>query len=212
MTKIHLLFYAITLGIAAAMPIGPVNMEIIRRNLQYNTRAGILLGFGASCTDLTYVMLLCMGAITLLSHTLILHIVTVIGALVLAWLGLSALTIKADDIRKNDQVAVKTAMPLWKHWRDGYIMTAFNPMTILFWTSVSSQVANLSNRHYVTVAVMASGIIIGAFGWALGLNAVLHFTRHRISAKITHRLNQLGGILLLGFAAYGLIVVFSHLR
>lgn len=212
MLQLHMLFYAITLGLGAAIPIGPVNLEIIRRNLRYSTKAGILLGFGASCTDLTYVVFLCLGAMTLLNHAIILNSIGIIGSFILAWFGYSALRHSTPGGDADNDNAAKNNQPaLWKNWRDGYLMTALNPMTILFWTSVSSQVASLSHQNGQALWFMAIGIIIGAFGWALGLNTVLHHTRHRISNNIMLRMNQLGGVLLIALATFGLIRALIHI-
>lgn len=203
MQQIHLLLYAILLGLGAAMPIGPINLEIIRRNLQFGTTAGMMVGFGASCTDLCYVILLSIGALTLLNHPEVISVMSILGAFVLAWFGWGALRLTTAD-RGNTTLCRTISNSFFKHWRDGYLMNALNPMIMLFWLSVSSQVAGLSSHHNQNMFIMVAGVIIGAFGWAISLNTVLHFTRHRISNAIMHRLNQLGGMLLLGFAAYGL--------
>lgn len=204
MQHLHLFFYAIALGLGAAIPIGPINLEIIRRNLQFGTRSGVLLGLGASCTDLTYVLLLSLGALAILSHTIALAVVGFIGALVLAWFGVSAFRMKPTKAKDNTS-SNDSRKPAFQHWRDGYLMTALNPMTVIFWSSVSSQVASLSSSNHYALLEMAAGVIIGAFSWALSLNAVLHHTRHRISPKIMGALNKLGGLLLILFAVYGIV-------
>jgi threonine/homoserine/homoserine lactone efflux protein len=40
----HLLLFGILLGMGAAIPIGPINLEIIRRNLRFGTSFGIATG------------------------------------------------------------------------------------------------------------------------------------------------------------------------
>ena len=82
-------------------------------------------------------------------------------------------------------------------------MTLLNPMTILFWSSISVQLAALSHRGTVSALYVGIGVLVGTVSWILALNSAIHFTRHRLSDKVMHYLNIAGGILLLGFAAFG---------
>src|SRR5881392_1038962 len=54
---IGILWKGITLGLGAAAPIGPVNVEIARRAIRGGFWAGFLLGLGAVTIDVTYVVL-----------------------------------------------------------------------------------------------------------------------------------------------------------
>ncbi|MDF1796731.1 MAG: LysE family translocator [Coxiellaceae bacterium] len=211
MQHLHLLGYGIVLGLAAAMPVGPVNLEIVRRNLRFGTASGLLLGLGAACTDLTYLLLLSLGALTLLTHHTVLNIIGLVGAFILGWFGINALrsNVTEDPTNPNNNPSKQKA--LWRHWFEGYLMTLMNPMTILFWASVSSQVALLAHDNHSAVALMGSGVVLGAYGWAVSINVALHFTRHRFSTKVMKWINRVGGIILIGFGIYGLIRTLLHL-
>ena len=50
------LLIGIAIGLSAAAPIGPVNFEIIRRNLTLGLKAGIGFGLGACTADLCYLI------------------------------------------------------------------------------------------------------------------------------------------------------------
>ena len=63
-----LIMYGLALGFSIAVPIGPLNIEIMRRNLTLGLRAGVSLGIGASLGDFTYFILLIVGGIALLNH------------------------------------------------------------------------------------------------------------------------------------------------
>src|SRR5882762_2479117 len=54
---IGILWKGITLGLGAAAPIGPVNVEIARRAIRGGFWCGFLLGLGAVTVDVTYVVL-----------------------------------------------------------------------------------------------------------------------------------------------------------
>src|SRR3954464_16040460 len=48
---LSLVFNGVGLGLGAAAPIGPVNVEIARRTLRFGRRAGFALGCGAVTVD-----------------------------------------------------------------------------------------------------------------------------------------------------------------
>lgn len=202
---LHHLFIGLLLGWGAAIPIGPMNLEIIRRNLRFGTRFGVSFGCGAVSADLTYLIFLTFGAILVLTHPTVLSIVGVLGSLVLAWFGYKAITMPPPS-KKTDEDLKNT--PLYRHYLAGLFLTLLNPMTILFWSSVSSQIANLARDANDSLLGTGIGVLFGALSWSLGLNLVLHITRHRLSEKTMHRFNIVGGIILVGFAAYGLYHAF----
>ncbi len=200
----HLVF-GLMLGWGAAIPIGPMNLEIIRRNLKYGSLYGVALGIGACTADVTYIILLALGALTILHYAIVLKIVGILGSLVLAWFGYSALKLNSN---KLDQQPNRLTSPqntaLWLHTRDGYILTLINPYTILFWSSVSSQIAVMSQNSHLPLFYASVGVLIATLSWVISLNIVLNFTKHRLSSKTMQLFNYFGGVLLLLFAVLGL--------
>lgn len=199
--------FGLLLGLGAAIPIGAINLEIIRRNLNIGTRAGLFLGFGACLADLTYLVLLSLGALQLLSHPLLLKCAGVIGALILAWFGWQALTMKPRTNMTEKQVKQKRSSAL-KHLYQGYLLTLINAYTIIFWSSVSVTIAAHTKTHHA-VLYAGIGVLSGTLSWVFSLNLFLQATRHRISPAITHRINVIGGLILLLFAVTGIWHVMS---
>jgi L-lysine exporter family protein LysE/ArgO len=198
------LFFGLLLGWGAAIPIGPINLEIVRRNLRFGTTYGMALGLGACGADITYLALLSFGALTALLHPLILNSVAIAGSFILAWFGYSALRMKAGA---SSEMAALNRHPLWRHTAEGYVLTLLNPLTILFWASISAQVIIFS-RHAADKAIYAGiGVLLGTLSWMIALNVFLHLTRHRLSKRVMIYLNYAGGIILLGFAAMGFLRV-----
>ena len=195
----HLLLFGILLGLGAAIPVGPVNLEMIRRNLRFGTPYGIVTGLGACTADLTYLTLLCLGALTLLQYPDVLRILGIVGSLILIWFGISAFRSKKTDTPEN------TILPsLLRYGMEGYAITLINPFTILFWASVSSQISMIAITYDHAILYAGSGVIIGTVSWVLALNSILHFTRHHLSQRVIQWLNYTGGIIILGFAGLGI--------
>jgi L-lysine exporter family protein LysE/ArgO len=197
---VHLLISGILLGWGVAIPLGPINVEMIRRNILFGTRYGLAVAFGATSADTTYVLLILSGILLFLNQPIILEMVGIIGAVVLAWFAYKSLT----AIPQND--TYKLAQRSWLHtWVAGYLMTLLSPFTIIFWSSISSQIASYALGKHDAVLWATLGVIIGTLSWSLSLNMVLHFTRHKVNPKIMRLLNIIGGLILLGFAIAGVV-------
>lgn len=197
--------FGLLLGLGAAIPIGAINLEIIRRNLNIGLKAGLFLGFGACLADLTYLILLSIGALALLNYPLALKGAGVLGALILAWFGWQALRMKPAMNQVEKHARGKRSASL-KHLYQGYLLTLINAYTIIFWSSVSVTIAAHTKTHHAVIYA-GLGVLTGTVSWVWSLNLFLHATRHRISQKMTHRINIAGGIILLLFACMGLLHV-----
>ncbi len=199
----HLLWLGLLIGWGAAIPIGPVNLEITRRHLNHGMACGLCTGLGACSADLTYLFLLALGVLGLLKQPEILRGVGLLGSLLLLWFAYQALKNKSAE-----SISSVVAASLLKNWSEGYGMTLFNPYTILFWASLSSQVALISAGSAGAIWRVSLGVLLGTVSWVLGLNACLYLTKHRITPGMIGFLNRLGGIILLLFALFGLFRVF----
>lgn len=195
----HIFIVCLLLGIGAAAPVGPINIEIIRRNIHLGLVQGIIFGAGACLADLTYLILLTLGILSFLQYPTLLDIVGIVGSLIIAWFGIS---IFRSNNRFTD-AKVKDKM-LVLHLGDGYVLTLFNPYTILFWASVSAQIANIGGSHGALI-YGGAGVLVGTFGWVLFLNILMHYSKRLMSEKITKWINIIGGCLLIAIAILGLV-------
>lgn len=195
----HLLLVGILLGMGAAIPIGPVNLEIIRRNLRFGTSYGIVTGLGACSADITYLVLLCLGALALLQYPLVLHILGLLGSLILIWFAIGAF--RSNSSEKKETIKVPS---LARYGIEGFVITMMNPYTVLFWASISSQISLTAFTGKNALLLTGIGVVIGTVGWVLVLNSLVHFSRHKLTATTIKWLNYTGGIILLGFAVSGI--------
>jgi L-lysine exporter family protein LysE/ArgO len=202
---IHLILIGLLLGWGAAIPIGPLNLEIVRRNLHFGALSGAALGLGACSGDVTYLILLSAGALAILNHVVLLKVFGVVGALILGWFAYQSLTMQVQ----NESHSALKKKPLWRHYLEGYALVLVNPYTVLFWLSVSSQIATYASSGVGATMLMGFGVVLGVTSWAIGLNIVLHYTKHKLSAKTMHWFNRIGGVIILGFAVGCLVKVFS---
>lgn len=188
------------LGWGAAIPLGPVNLEIMRRNLSFGWLAGFSLGLGACTADLIYLLILSLGFLPLLNYPKILAVLGIAGSLILGWFAYGAFRLST----KNGATKATNAKSPGRSFTEGLAMTLINPFTVLFWVSVGAQVATLSNTSY-HIFIAALGVIVGTLSWIFAYNTILHLTRHKFTENTKRILNRLAALVLVGFAVYGFI-------
>ncbi|MFZ4285504.1 LysE family translocator [Variovorax sp. HJSM1_2] len=194
-----LFFKAALIGLSIAAPVGPIGLLCIQRTLARGRRIGFVSGLGAATADAAYGALGIFGISALTATFVALRLpLALLGALFLAWMGMQILrspapsqAAQAGDIREGGAA--------FKAYASVLLLTLTNPMTIL---SFSAIFATLSAGAATTTSPlwMVLGVFLGSAIWWLGLSLVVAALRHRIKARSMVRINQIAGLVLLGFA------------
>jgi threonine/homoserine/homoserine lactone efflux protein len=188
-------------GWIVAAPIGPVNLEIIRRSLVHRLRAGLFVGLGAVTVDVCYMSIFSIGLGAFLQIPVVHVVLFLTGGAFLAFLGLIAMRDGRAFLRGRKTVDTtagqgERARSALGDYGVGLLMTAMNPMTIGFWSALSLEFAGLpvSQRLVSTAALFA-----GCFSWVLALILVLKYARKLIGPRMFGIVTIAGGVFLLYF-------------
>jgi L-lysine exporter family protein LysE/ArgO len=204
-----LLKFGILLGIGAAAPIGPVNVEIARRTLRGGFRAGFALGCGAVSVDVFYAVLASQGFKRVLERPGVALTLGVAGAAVLLYLATLCLR-AAWRAMKTDPLAAAEAAPSQQvsargAYLTGVLMTLLNPLTLAFWfVAVPGAVGPITEEPRRDLPMICVGVFVGTLGWVVlfaGLLALLG--RHRRPWWVALA-DAIGGLTLLAFALLAL--------
>jgi L-lysine exporter family protein LysE/ArgO len=218
---IHVLLAAFLMGLAAAAPMGPVNMLAIRRGVIGGWRHALACGIGSVTGDLILFSMVLLGGhyfFSDLSHPTLQTVLAAIGVFVLLPLGIYFL------VR-----AVKEPMRAYasarKHWdeetvpahlvgeiADCVALTMVNPLTIIYWVGVTSNWLPFADS-ILGYSAPVWGILMAAAGlmtWFSVLIVVVRFIPQRIGPIFFRLVNAILGLILLGFAAFCGIVLSHH--
>ena len=219
---IHVLSAAFLMGLAAAAPMGPVNMLAIRRGVIGGWRHTLACGIGSIIGDLILFSLVLLGGdrfLPDLSSTVFQTVLAAMGAIILFPLAIYFL-IRAF---KEPLRAYESAR---HHWDEGTVpghlitevayaaaLTIFNPLTIAYWVCVT---ANWLPFAHSVLGNGAAGLGIlmataGLMTWFAALTVVVRFIPHRIGPNFFRLVNAILGLILLGFATFCAIVLYRHL-
>ena len=218
---IHVLSAAFLMGLAAAAPMGPVNMLAIRRGMIGGWRHTLACGIGSVTGDLILLSLVLLGGHYLLSdlsNPTLQTVLEAIGVIVLLPLGIYFLVRAVKDPLRayasarqhRDETTVPTH--LVAEVADGVAMTTLNPLTIAYWVGVTSNWLPIAHS-VLGYGAPGWGILMAAAGmmtWFTALTVVVRFIPHRIGPTFFRIVNAILGLILLGFATYCAIVLSRH--
>src|SRR5436305_295957 len=105
-----LLARGVLLGLGAAVPIGPVNVEIARRTLRGGFPGGFALGCGAVTVDILYAALSSLSFTRLLPAPAVARVVGAAGVVLLLYLAVLCFRAAARAWR-TDPIAAAAATP-----------------------------------------------------------------------------------------------------
>jgi threonine/homoserine/homoserine lactone efflux protein len=220
-SDIHVLSAAYLMGLAAAAPMGPVNMLAIRRGMIGGWRRTLACGIGSITGDLILFSLVLLGGHFLLSdlsNPTLRTVLAGIGVIVLLPLGIYFL-IRAvkEPLRAYSRAR--------KSWDTGtvpahlasdiascFALTIFNPLTMIYWVGVTANWLPLADS-LLGAEAPGWGILMVAAGlmtWFATLIVVVRFLPHRIGPTFFRLVNAILGLILLGFATFCAIVLSRH--
>lgn len=190
-------FEGMGVGIALAAPIGPINIEIIRRGLTGGFVHGWLVGAGALTADTVYCALVVGGFARVADTPLLRAPLLLLGAVVLLYLGAAAW-------RAPAAVATDAAPSSRGSYLVGLAMAAANPFGIVYWLSIGAAlIASVVRQSGEAAApLVVVGVFSGIMAWVTFLAGVTRIGRSFVSARSLRVLTAAAAIALIGFGLY----------
>jgi threonine/homoserine/homoserine lactone efflux protein len=220
-SDIHVLSAAFFMGLAAAAPMGPVNMLAIRRGLIGGWRHTLACGIGSVTGEIALFSLVLLGGHYLfsdLSNPTLRTVLAGIGLIVLIPLGIYFLVhaikepLRAYASARKDWDESTVPAHLATDVASCAALTAFNPLTMIYWVGVTSNWLPLahtilgSKAPWWGILMVAAGLMT----WFTTLIITVRFLPDRIGPAFFRLVNAVLGLILLGFAAYCAIVLSPH--
>lgn len=184
------------IGIAIALPVGPVITELIRRGLSGGFFQGWLVGLGAAASHAILVTLTLLGVVTLFNRPLWHTVLGVGGVLVLGYLGLDAF--RAGVTPPRLETAASTRHPFLV----GFGIGIANPITLLWFLTVGGAlIASQSQGHMGGLAVaFGTSFVIGVLCWDTVVAGLAGAGRRWMGPRTLRALNTVAGLVFFGFA------------
>lgn len=204
MDDFGVLLRGFAIGLAVAIPVGPMALLCMRRTLERGFSFGFATGFGAAGADLFFAAIAAFGIAAvqtlLLDYRLTLSLVGGIFLVALAARTALGRPTATDSVVNANSGSVLSA------FASGFVLTATNPLTVLGFVAIFAGfgVGNgLTDNGRALSLVL--GVLAGSAAWWLTLTMVIARIRHLFSSRTLHRLNLAAAALLAAFGVYELI-------
>jgi len=192
----------LALGLGAAVPIGPVNVEIARRVLRSGFRNGFALGCGAVSVDVTYAILSSLGVRSLLDRPHLRMMIAIAGLVFLVALGVLSIRGALHDLHTDPLSQPEPTPSIHGAYLTGLLMTLLNPVTLAFWfLTVPGTVGSIARDPAHDLPVVCAGVFAGTIAWVIFFCTLLTLLGRLRRRWWLAAADIIGGLLLFGFAA-----------
>ncbi len=203
MSYILFIIAAFIMGFLAAIPAGPVQIEVARRAINGHLRSSFMVILGAFTVDLLYGVIAFFGIAPFLQREIIMALFWLIGGIFL--LSLSYMIIKHSA--KPHEMNSDATHFMKKRWGfvSGLSLSVVNPMLIIWWLMGQRLFMDIGLINNFTLEIAISFLIAAGLGLAsylMLLSLFLCWTKKFIPANKMKWINISFGVILLLLAVY----------
>jgi threonine/homoserine/homoserine lactone efflux protein len=192
-----------TLGLLLAISVGPIVFTVIKQSLNNGTKGGLAFIAGISCSDILLVVLA--NLFTNLFDILNAHkkALAVIASIFLILVGIYYLFFKKVKVNEEgEQALVFKTKDYLKIFTMGLVMNMLNPGIIIFWLTTATTFVGNTLQH--RIVIFSTALFLALLADVIKV-LLANTIRKRLTPKNIHRINQINGIILIGF---GVVIIF----
>lgn len=200
---IDLLLRGILLGLAVAMPVGPIGVLCIQRSLAGGFWTGFSGGIGTAVADAVYAALAASGfAILGDSIGSVQDILRWGGAAFILWLGWKTVTAPVAEQAAGlpQQTSLSQQGRPIRLFAVTFALTMSNPTTILSFTALFAGLGLATEPTLAAAASAVAGVFTGSLLWWAVLSGGVAALRQRIGQDARRWINRIAGGALIVFA------------
>ncbi len=200
------------IGLAIAIPVGPIGILCIRRTLAMGRWVGLVSGLGAATADGIYGSIAGFG-LTAIADVLVTQSFWLrwVGGLFLCYLGITTLRAQPTLPLTGDAavtVGVKggsSVRSLVGAYASTLALTLTNPATIVSFLAVFAGLGIVeAGSNYATSGVLVGGVFLGSALWWFCLSGTVNLLRAGLTPSRMRWLNRISGIVILAFGIVAL--------
>ena len=191
----------IIIGILVSAPVGPVNVLCIQRAIERGFWGGIAAGLGAMLGDGLVALCAALG-VGAISGAVHYHRMTiqVLGGLVLVAFGARLFFAAPRVVPMATDNRSETLRDFVWDIPQTFILTITNPGAVLGLFAIFGGVSTFVEvESYVDALTIVAAVMGGSFLWWFSLSHLIGRFRHLLNEQRVRLINQITGLLLLGF-------------
>lgn len=187
-------------GFLIAAQVGPIWLLCFRYGIRYGFSPAFGIGLGAAIIDTVYCVLGALGAAVLLSAHSTQRAISIVGALVISWIGIRTIIIHRSVPSASSAEVEPAKRPTFgSALRLSLLATASNPLTIISWVALLSAAGSFIETTRGKIG-FALGVGTGSFLFFISLSLVASYLGRRLAQIWVRRIDLTSAYLFLLFA------------
>ncbi|MFC5772567.1 LysE family transporter [Ectobacillus antri] len=192
----------IVLGVSLAAPVGPINIEMLKRGIEKGFWHAWAVGLGGMTADILFMILIYCGLSSFFTYTPVQLFMYGVGFFLLFHLGFMSIK---QGISKGEMEYIKEEIGGVKEsYVTGFFIALSNPLNLIFWFGVyGSTLSSLLTRVSQQEAILYSFcIILGIILWNINIAFSIHFGRMLLKPRMLGWVTTAAGIVLVGYSIH----------
>lgn len=192
----------IVLGISLAAPVGPINIEMLKRGIERGFWHAWIVGIGGMTADILFMLLIYFGLSSVFMYTYVQAFMYCAGFFLLFYLGFQS--VKQGISHSNMEYKQEEIGGLKQSFMAGFLIAISNPLNLIFWFGIyGSTLSSLLTKVTKQEAFLYSlCIIVGIILWNLNIAFSVHFGRTLLKKKALGYITAGAGIILVGYSIH----------
>lgn len=192
----------IVLGISLAAPVGPINIEMLKRGIERGFWHAWIVGIGGMTADILFMLLIYFGLSSVFMYTYVQAFMYCTGFFLLFYLGFQ--NVKQGISHSNMEYKQEEIGGLKQSFMAGFFIAISNPLNLVFWFGIyGSTLSSLLTKVTKQEAFLYSlCIIVGIILWNLNIAFSVHFGRTLLKQKALGYITAGAGIILVGYSIH----------
>ena len=193
----------VTLGLLLAISVGPIVFTVIKQSLNNGIPGGFAFIAGISVSDIMLVVL--SNLFTNLFDVLKTHkeVLAIVASGLLILIGVYYVFFKKAKLQSTVAVGFNNTDYI-KIFITGFIMNLINPGIIVFWLTTATTF--IDHTLNIRILIFSIALLIALLADVFKV-LLANKIRKKLTPKNIHLINQINGVILIGF---GIIIIFMQ--
>ncbi len=185
-------------GMILQLAVGPMCLMVLNTSVDYGISNGMSLVLAIALIDALYIALSALGVSAIIEKNNVKMAVKIIGCFILVFFGFNTI-LNVFDINILPNISLFSDYKSGNLFLQGIILTASNPLTIIFWGGVfTTQIAD-NNLTKLQLFLFGTGCVLSTLIFLSGVALFGYFIGNFIPGIVIKILNILVGAFLMLF-------------
>jgi threonine/homoserine/homoserine lactone efflux protein len=216
---LEVILFGIVTGVVISVPIGPANLELIKKGLTCGYVSAFKIGFGTALSDSLLSVLVYMGIVPLLLKNYLIHTILYLsGGIILIVLGAFSMY---QTFTLEDPLSVPEEQSEWAHRYNnmdpillGFFINITNPMVIGFWIMFVANTINSGylGKSFLQLFLFSSSVLVGSSIWFGTLAAIVCWGKKYVGKGAFITISTICNSLMIICGGYFLLKVTGYVK